>query len=204
MPEFPKVLKVADNGITYDIQNWFSFSASTLFNQISTKFPMFHALLRKAGLSLDKESRYSFISDSEYYTVFVPSEQAILTEDLNSLPVNELREILLLHFVQGEIVFTDGNKPAKLYETMRIDEKSTQFSTFYTKLNIVPDIDKIRIKDKSGLDYAEVNESELTNILTSILVDQGNSDVEEVFPNMVTTAVIHEVNKVLTSAKVGN
>jgi uncharacterized surface protein with fasciclin (FAS1) repeats len=204
VPEFPKVLKVADNGITYDIQNWFSFSSSTLFNQISTKFTMFHALLQKAGLSLDKESRYSFISDSEYYTVFVPSEQAIVSEDLNSLPVNELRETLLLHFVQGEIVFTDGNKPAKLYETMRIDEKSTPFSTFYTKLNIEPDIDKIRIKDKSGLDYAEVNESELTNILISILVDQGNSDIEEVFPNMVTTAVIHEVNKILTSAKVGN
>jgi hypothetical protein len=87
---------------------------------------------------------------------------------------------------------------------MRIDEKSTQFSTFYTKLNIVPNIDKIRIKDKNGLDYAEVNESEMTNILTSILVDQGTSTVEEVFPNIVTTAVIHEVNKVLTSAKVGN
>jgi len=204
VPEFPKVLKVADNGITYDIQNWFSFSSTSLFAQISTKFPIFHALLRKAGLSLDKESRYSFITNSEYYTVFVPTEEAIMEANLNSLPINELREILLLHFVQGEIVFTDGNKPSKLYETMRIDEKSTQFSTFYTKLNIVPEIDKIRIKDKNGLDYAEVNESELTNILTGILVDQGNSDTEEVFPNIVTTAVIHEVNKVLTSAKVGN
>lgn len=204
VPEFPTELKVADNGITYSIQNWFSFSSTSLFNQISTRFPMFHSLLKKAGLSLDKESRYSFINESEYYTVFVPSVEAINEAGLNSLPVNELREVLLLHFVQGEIIFTDGNKPSKLYETLRIDEKSTQFTTYYTNLNIVPDIDKIRIKDKNGLDYAEVNESEMTNILINSLVDLENSNVEEVYPNIVTTAVIHEVNKVLTSAKVGN
>jgi uncharacterized surface protein with fasciclin (FAS1) repeats len=203
-PEFPKLLKVSDNGVTYDIQNWFSFSSISLFSQISTRFPWFHALLQKAGLSLDKESRYSFISNSEYYTVFAPTQAAIVEAGLNSLPVNELRQILLLHFVQGEIIFTDGNKPAKLYETMRIDEKSTQFSTFYTHLNIVPDIDKIWIKDKNGLDYAEVNESAMTNILSSITVTQGASNVEEVFPNIVTTAVVHEVNKVFTVAKVGN
>ena len=120
------------------------------------------------------------------------------------MPVNELRQTLLLHFVQGEIIFTDGNKPAKLYETMRIDEKSTQFSTFYTYLNISPDIDNIRIKDKSGVDFAVVSESPLTNIMSSIIVTQGTSTVEEVFPNIVTTAVIHEINKVLTPSQVGN
>jgi uncharacterized surface protein with fasciclin (FAS1) repeats len=202
-PEFPTELKVADNGITYNIQNWFSFSSTSLYNQISTKFPVFHSLLKKAGLSLDKESRYSFINESEYYTVFVPSVEAMNEAGLNSLPVNELKNVLLLHFVQGEIIFTDGNKPAKLRETMRVDEKSTQFTTYYTKLDIVPDIDKIRIKDKNGLDYAEVNESEMTNILINSLADLENSDVEEVYPNIVTTAVIHEVNKVLTSEKVG-
>ena len=202
-PEFPTELKVADNGITYNIQNWFSFSSTSLYNQISTKFPAFHSLLKKAGLSLDKESRYSFINESEYYTVFIPSVEAINEAQLNSLPVNELRQVLLLHFVQGEIIFTDGNKPAKLRETMRVDEKSTEFTTYYTKLDIVPDIDKIRIKDKNGLDYAEVNESEMTNILINTQVDLENSNVEEVYPNIVTTAVIHEVNKVLTSEKVG-
>ena len=202
-PEFPTELKVADNGITYNIQNWFSYSSTSLYNQISTKFPAFHSLLKKAGLSLDKESRYSFINESEYYTVFIPSVEAINEAQLNSLPVNELRQVLLLHFVQGEIIFTDGNKPAKLRETMRVDEKSTEFTTYYTKLDIVPDIDKIRIKDKNGLDYAEVNESEMTNILINTQVDLENSNVEEVYPNIVTTAVIHEVNKVLTSEKVG-
>ncbi len=203
VPEFPSELKVADNGTTYNIQNWFSFSGTSLYNQISTKFPEFHSLLKKAGLSLDKESRYSFINESEYYTVFVPSVAAINEAGLNSLPVNELKEVLLLHFVQGEIIFTDGNRPARLRETMRIDEKSTQFTTIYTKLNIVPDIDKIKIQDKNGLDYTEVNESEMTNILINSQVDLENSNVEEVYPNIVTTAVIHEVNKVLTSEKVG-
>lgn len=204
VPEFPKVLFNADNGITYDIQNWFSFSGTSLYAQISSKFPKFHALLQKAGLSLDKQSRYSFISDSEYYTVFVPGDQAIIDANLDSLPVEELKNILLLHFIQGEIIFTDGRKLPKLYETTRIDERSTPFSTLFTKLNVEPGIDVIKIKDKNGAVYAEVNESQTTNILAGILVDGGNSDVEEVFPNIINTSVIHEINKVLTAANVGN
>ena len=204
VPEFPVVIGNADNGTTYDIQNWFSFSSSSLFSKISTRFPKFHALLKKAGFSLDKESRYSFIDESDYYTVFIPSEEAIGESDLNSLSVSDLKKRLLLHFIQGEIIFTDGNKPPRQYETMRVDEKSTQYSTIYTKLNIEPDIDRIKIIDKNGLVYAEVNESELTNILSSIVVIQGNNDTEEVYPNIVNTAVIHEVNKVLTSENVGN
>lgn len=204
VPEFPKVLFNADNGITYDIQNWFSFSGTSLYSQISSKFPKFHALLQKAGLTLDKQSKYSFISDSEYYTVFVPGDQAIEDANLNSLPVNELKNILLLHFIQGEIIFTDGRKLPKLYETTRIDERSTPFSTLFTKLNVEPGVDVIKIKDKNGAVYAEVNESQTTNILAGIVVSSGNTDVEEVFPSIINTAVIHEINKVLTAENVGN
>lgn len=204
VPEYPKILSTADNGTTYDIQNWFSFSSTSLYSQLSSRFPKFHALLQKAGLSQDKLSRYSFISESEYYTVFVPGEQAIEEANLNSLPVNELKDILLLHFVQGDIIFTDGRKLPKLYETTRIDERSTPFSTLYTKLNIEPGIDIIKIKDKNGADYAEVNESQTTNILSGIIVDEGNTDVEEVFPSIINTAVIHEINKVLTASNVRN
>jgi uncharacterized surface protein with fasciclin (FAS1) repeats len=67
----------ADNGITYDIKNWFSFSASTLFTRISTSYAAFHSLLKKAGLSNDKEGRYTFISENENYTVFVPNSTAL-------------------------------------------------------------------------------------------------------------------------------
>ncbi|KAF0235241.1 MAG: hypothetical protein FD181_3562 [Prolixibacteraceae bacterium] len=65
VPEFPAKLSYdPDNGTTYDVQNWFSFAAPSMFNKISTDFPRFHALLRKAGLTIDKEFRYSFVTDN--------------------------------------------------------------------------------------------------------------------------------------------
>jgi hypothetical protein len=101
-PEFPRVLsEEADNGTTYEIQNWFTFTSSTLFARISTEFPQFHQLMRKAGLSNDKEYRYTFISNNEFYTVFIPSNEAILEANLNAMPVDQLRNILLFPFRTG-------------------------------------------------------------------------------------------------------
>ena len=60
----------SDNGKTYEIDNWFNFTAIDLFSTISSKYPKFHGLLKKAGYSLDKLYKYSFISDNQNYTVF--------------------------------------------------------------------------------------------------------------------------------------
>ena len=54
------------------------FQLSNLYQQISSgKYPVFHDLLRKAGLSNEKEYRYTFLSDNENYTVFVPTDSAL-------------------------------------------------------------------------------------------------------------------------------
>ena len=204
MPEFPVVLSNADNGVTYEIQNWLSFTGVSLYSQISTNFPKFHALLQKAGLSLDKQSKYSFISDSEYYTVFVPSDEAIDEANLNAVPVAQLKNILQLHFVQGEMVFTDGKKTAKQYETTRVDEKSTPFSTVFTRIYLEPGLDQIKVKDKNNMDYALVEESDKTNILASIILETVGGEMEEVFPNIINTAVIHQINRVLLPSETGN
>ncbi len=191
---YPRVLAETDNGTTYEVDNWFSFGSPTLYSRISSQFPAFHALLRKAGYDIDKESRYSFISNSEFYTVFVPSKAAIDSAGLNTLPVEELRKALLFHFVQGDLIFTDGNMSAGYFQTARIDEKSTPFSTVYSSVYIEPGIDVIQFKDKEGADYAKVQESDLTNLLTGIRQGTGL----EVFPPTFNNAVIHEVDKVLS------
>jgi uncharacterized surface protein with fasciclin (FAS1) repeats len=193
-PDFPKVLSTeTDNGTTYEIQNWFSFSSSTIFSRISTEFPAFHQLMRKAGLSLDQQFRYNFISNNEFYTIFIPSDEAIQEAGLNSLPVDELRQVLLLHFVQGELIFTDGNKPSGYFETARIDEKSTPFSNVYTQMFVEPGIDIIRFRNKEGELITEITESEVTNRLAGVSLGTG----QEVFPNSYNNAVIHQINKVL-------
>lgn len=196
MPNFPRVTSTnTDNGTTYDIDNWFTFSSTPLFARISSSYPKFHALLRKAGLSLDQQFRYSFISDSDSYTVFIPSDEAIdaVAPYLNGLSVDELRSVLLLHFVRGNMIFTDGKKESDYYETVRVDESSTPFTTLYTQIYIQPGIDVIRIRDNNGGNNVEINESNITNILTGV----NTSTDSDVFPVINTNAVIHEIDKVL-------
>ena len=193
-PEFPTILSnTADNGATYQIQNWFSFSAPSIYSKISTSYPRFHNLLRKAGLSNDKEFRYNFLSESEFYTIFIPNDSVLNASGADALAVPELRNLLQLHFVQGEIILTDGNKPGGYYETTRIDEKSTEFTTIYTGIRIETDYDFIRLPAKSGGYYLEIEESESVNQLTGINKGEG----QELFPPIVNNGVIHEIDKIL-------
>jgi len=193
-PEFPRPLTFeSDNGQTYDINNWFSFTGSSLFGKISTEYAKFHYLLRKAGLSRDKEYRYTFISNSELYTVFIPSDAALDSAQVDTLGSAELKNLLMLHFIQGDLIFTDGNKNPGYYESKRVDEQSTQYSTVNTNIYIEPGIDIIRIRGKNGDAFVEVQESEESNKLTAINLGEG----EEVFPVLVNNAVIHGIDKVL-------
>lgn len=195
-PEFPVALSFApDNGTTYDIQNWFSFSSPSLFGKISTDYPKFHALLRKAGLTIDKEFRYNFVTDNDFYTVLIPGDKALDDAGLNTMPVKELRNVLLFHFVQGDMIFTDGKKPKAFYETARIDEKSTIYTTVYTSLYIKPGIDIIEIPVKGGAtNYVKIEEADKkTNILTGVTRGTG----QEVYPILYNNGVIHEIDKVL-------
>ncbi len=195
MPEYPNVLSdLVDNGITYDVKNWFSFSGASLFSKISTDYPKFHGLLKKAGLTNDKSYNYKFISDNDYYTVFIPSDAALDSADVGSLPVDELADLLKLHFVQGKMIFTDASSNPGYYETTRIDEKSTEYTKFYTKIYINPGVDVIGIPKKNGENYVEVVEADdVTNIITAVNLGTG----QEVFPVMFNNAVIHEIDKVL-------
>ena len=79
------------------------------------------------------------------------------------------------------------------YETTRVDEKSTTYTTVYTKLHIEPGIDVIDFPDKQGVNYLTVNESDKTNIITARAMGTGT----EAYPMILSNAVIHEIDKVL-------
>jgi uncharacterized surface protein with fasciclin (FAS1) repeats len=155
-------------------------------------------LLRKAGFSLDRENRYTFISENDNYTVFVPNSAALTAYRADTLNINDLKKFLLLHFVQGDLIFTDGNKPSGYYETARIDEKSTAYSTVYTQLYIGTHWDVINIPAKTGGDYLTVIESEKSNLLAGRNLSTGNVT----FPAVIINGVIHEIDKVLVFGEV--
>ncbi len=187
----------ADNGITYDIKNWFNFSSQTLYGKISVSYKKFHGLLAKAKLVNDKLFEYTFLSQNEFYTVFIPSDAALDAYQVDTMGIPGLKKFLQLHFIQGDIIFTDGNKSPQYYESTRIDEKSTPFTTYYTKFLINPDIDIIHIMDPSGNDYVTIPESATTNIITGRNLGTG----QETIPKVISTSVIHEIDKVLLKSE---
>lgn len=183
----------ADNGRTYDITSWFSFSTGSIYNKINTDYPEFQALLKAAGLTRDKEYKYTFMSDDENYTVFAPSAAALSAYRTDTLTTQELKDFLLLHFVQGTLIFTDGYQAPGYYETTRIDEKSTQYTRVYSKIFINPLPDNIQFRGKNGTAYLSVPESNKTNFMIARTLSQGT----ETHPTIVTNGVIHEIDEVL-------
>ncbi|HEY3369353.1 MAG TPA: fasciclin domain-containing protein [Prolixibacteraceae bacterium] len=194
-----KISTNSDNGTTYDISSWFNFSVSDIFNTISANYPKFHALIKKAGLTQDALGKYSFMSDNQSYTVFAPTDSILNLTNTSAMTTRQLQDFVLLHFVQGTLIFTDGNKSTAYYETCRVDETSTPFSTDYTKMKIVPGIDQITIPSKSGSPAIVVNESVKSNVLTGRSLSSTGS---EVFPNCMNTGVIHQIKKVVMFGEV--
>ncbi len=189
----------SDNGITYDIDNYFSFSATSIFQKIQSNFPVFHDLLSQAGLANQFELRYTFLSDNEDYTVLIPNDSVLTAFQADTLEQEELRELLRFHFVQGDLIFTDGQKSAGYYETARKDEKSTTFTTIFSKIYIDPGIDVINIGDAQGGTFASAVESKFTNIMTGMDVGEGT----EVFRNLIINGVLHEIDRVLVHKEPG-
>jgi len=160
---------------------------------ILPRFPEFHRQLVRAGLANVAERRYTFLSENEDYTVFAPSDSAIINSQADSMEIEELREFLKLHFVQGDLIFTDGIKSPGYYETARRDERSTAYTTIFSKLYVDPGIDVINIGKKGGGVYVGAEESPRSNFMTGRNI--GSEDA--VFTNWIINGVIHEIDRVL-------
>ncbi len=203
MVDIPRLISNnADNGSTYEVDNWFSFASNDLYTTISTSYPKFQSLLKKAGLTLDKLSKYSFISDNQNYTVFVPSDSVLNVTNTSAMTTKQLQDFVMLHFVQGTLIFTDGKAPEGYYETARVDESSTPYTTVYTKIHIIPGVDKITIPSKTGDPAVVVNETDKTNVngtpKTNFLTARNLSTTgTEAYTNTVNNGVVHEINQVI-------
>lgn len=185
-----------DNGKTFDIKNWFSFSSPSLYVVLSNpagSYYKFHNLIKAAGLADDIYSKYTFLSDNEFYTVFAPNNAAMDAYRTDTLTIDQKKKFVMMHFVQSNMIFTDGKKAAGYYETTRIDEKSTLYTTVFTKIYIKPGIDVINIMDKSGNNYVTVNESDVANMIMGYNASTNSPP----YPVIVSNAVLHEIDKVL-------
>lgn len=100
----------------------------------------------------------------------------------------------MFHFIQGELIFTDASASPGYYETTRIDESSTDFSTVFSPVYIDPSFDVISINDKSGGLYTKIEEEGgFTNQMAGRSLGEGT----EVFPLVIINAVVHKTDRVL-------
>lgn len=183
-----------DNGKTYDVTGWFSFSRTNLYNHLRS-FNGFFNVMDRAGLVERNYGRLTFITDSDQYTIFVPSDRAIdsYSEALDTMSTEDLQKFVKYHFIPGTMIFTDGNKAPGAYETLRPDESSTIYTTNYTRLDITTLVDQIDLLDTSGeLIFSVVENGSTTNIIAA---SDLASDVN--LENYVSNGVIHEIDTVL-------
>lgn len=190
-----KISTDTDNGDTYNANSWFSFTSDAIYSKIKEKFPLFHSLLAKAGYALDKEYRYSFLSANKIYTIFAPTDKAIQDIKADTLTGKNLEYFLKLHFVQDEMIFTDGNKFPGYYKTTCVLPIAGTARSENAEIYIEPQIDQIIIKSKNGGNYSTINESTSSNIITARNLNTGT---ESNFPNIMSTGVIHQIDKAFT------
>lgn len=188
-----KISKDTDNGETYSVDAFFRFASEEIYQKIKSGFPGFYNLMNKAGYVLPKEYRFTFISDSKIYTVFAPSDQALIDIQADTLTGKNLESFIKIHFVQDEMIFTDGKKIPGYYKTT-FEISSEGGRKRNAEIYVEPGIDQIVIKGKNNNNYLTVNESSLTNMISARNLSGG---VETNFPNIMSTGVIHKIDKAL-------
>ncbi len=183
----------ADNGVTYEVGGWFMPSRGTM-DGVLANYPHFLNLMIKAGMFDESTYDFNFLSEGEFYTLFVPSAVALQNYNTDTLTNEELIQFIKYHFVKGFHIFTDGKQFWSNYETLRIDENSNEFSIRYSSLNIRPGYDVIDILDSNDEIITRITEEDpdSNKIIVSDTDDESNSILD-----YITTAVLHEIDTVL-------
>lgn len=189
-----KISNDTDNGDTYQASSWFKFKAREMYSTISSSYPDFQALISKAGLALPKEYKYTFVSENQFYTVFVPTKAALEEVNAANLTGDELKRFVMLHFIQGNLIFTDGKLSEGYYETACVLPAANGVAAHNAKVYIKPGSDKIEMPDQNGNIFLTVNESSVTNLIT-VKSLSTNSSEPFIDRNTLSNGVIHEVSK---------
>lgn len=191
----PEVLEEpSENGISYNVNGWFLNSVSSLYNVLASH-KRFIDLLDKAGLAEKLTFRILFLSETEFYTVLVPTDEALDAVGADTMSNENLEKMLRLHFIKGHLIFTDGKIPSGIYETMQVDEeRSNEFNTYYTTLNLDTGFDEIEVLDDDGNLMVRIEEAAYISNTMAARDDGGEGDTRY---NFVTNSVVHVIDKVL-------
>jgi len=182
-----------DNGVTYKIDTWFSFSNSPMSSLIYSINSWFMGLLEDAGLAkriIGDEYDLTFLSQGTSYTAFIPTPAALSSYNTDTLSNTELEQFLRNHFVPNKLIFTDGSAAPAYYSTMNTGSSNSVY--------IHTEPDKITIRNKSGNNLISVDPNDLnSNLISTTKI--GNTNITSEW-NFISTGVVHAVDTVFISS----
>lgn len=161
-----------DNGEAWSVRYWFNAGGHNM-RAVLSQYTEFYSLLLKAGLFDPYSATTSFLDRNENYTVFVPSDEALISYRADTLGSDALTGFLKHHFLQGSIIFTDNKQPSGSYVT-----------TDGTSMKIRTSPDLIEILDQTDSPYVSIPEMEG---ITNIMVTERSA----------ITSVVHGIDQVL-------
>lgn len=181
---------VPDNGDTYTINHWFEFETQRIGAKLLSSYNRIFKLFQKAGLAGVYDLNDNFIIDGDVYTLFLPSDSALDAAQVDTLNKQDLQDILKLHILKSELMFTDGNKSPGYYTTMKRNSGSSN-----TAIYIEPGFDVIKFHAPNNEIYSEIAEADETaNIIATTVIEGAEADR---YKKLNTYAVMHEIDKVL-------
>jgi len=179
-----------DNGQAYRFDAWFETPRRQIWGVISG-YSGFRQLIDDAGLSDPNAFRFNFLTEGEFYTIFIPTDEALANSGADTMSIPDLQQFIKSHFIKGTLIWTDGSVPGGAYETLRINENTGEFGDRFSRLNIETGYDYIRILDQDHNLYYHIEEiKDTTNIM--IATGQGY--------NTFITGVVHPIDTVLHKA----
>lgn len=170
-----------DNGDVYPVSTWFELPTSTLEGVVAGLGSQFMVLLKYVGLV--NSFGELLINPLENYTVFVPSNVALNSLDTASITKDELKSILLNHFVPSYLIFTDNDFEHGNYMTLS-----------GRRLLLSPARDVIQLAQNDGTAITMIQESNgLTNMMSKRDLEFNTSSIGD----DITNGVVHLCNQVL-------
>ncbi len=166
------------NGHVYKSNGWLKFPVTNTYDYLrNTKFL---TLLNKVGLASTSNERLTFMDPTERYTIFVPSDAALNSIQVDTLSLDEVKKLVSFHIVKGKLIFTDGRQPQSAYRTL-----DNQF------LHLNPQPDNLLILDKNN----NVLYDKLVLSPAANLIGMYSQNISEGY--YLSNAVVHKIDTVI-------
>jgi uncharacterized surface protein with fasciclin (FAS1) repeats len=191
----PELVGYYENGTTYGTQTWFTTPVSSMYTVLNS-YPLFSALLDQAGLRSIRHEKITFLEEGRKYTVFVPSDEALLAYGADTLGIEDLTRLLKKHFIQGELIWTHGLEASGSYPTTLESLSGSGFE----RLELETGIDYIDILASDQSVFCHIPENgDQTNIMSAYSpIPSSSSDNRVPGPHdYVIKGVVHVIDKVL-------